>query len=287
MLADLDETLRQLLIAELPVKNGELDISFDLPKRDWSSRISKPTVNLFLYDVRENNVLRQHQWERPTSSPSNAGAPTAHLKRTPLRVDCSYMITAWAADPEDEHRLLTRCMLALFRHPTLPSRFLVGTVQNPPFDIQARLAQHDVLEDPSDLWNVLDNEMRPGVSYVVTLALDPWQEITGPIVRTRILRFGQAQHLPDTISLVPDVSRTDLVLIAGTLRDSKSGEPLPGTDIAVQGTGYATTTDHAGRFTLGSMPPGEYTLIAWTSEGKPKQRQIAVPATTGDYDMEV
>ncbi len=65
MLADLDETLRQLLIAELPVKNGELDISFDLPKRDWSSRISKPTVNLFLYDVRENNVLRQHQWERP------------------------------------------------------------------------------------------------------------------------------------------------------------------------------------------------------------------------------
>ncbi len=203
MLADLDETLRQLLIVELPVKNGELDISFDLPKRDWSSRISKPTVNLFLYDVRENNVLRQHQWERPTSSPSNAGAPTAHLKRTPLRVDCSYMITAWAADPEDEHRLLTRCMLALFRHPTLPSRFLVGTVQNPPFDIQARLAQHDALEDPSDLWNVLDNEMRPGVSYVVTLALDPWQEITGPLVRTRILRFGQAQGLPTRPDLVP------------------------------------------------------------------------------------
>ncbi len=209
------------------------------------------------------------------------------MKRTPMRVDASYVITAWAADPADEHRLLTRSMLALFRHPTLPNERLVGTLQNPPYDIQAKLAQHDVLEDPSDLWNVLDNEMRPGVSYVVTLALDPWQEITGPIVRTRILRFGQAQHLPDTISLVPDVSRTDLVLIAGTLRDSKSGEPLPGTDIAVQGTGYATTTDYAGRFTLVSMPPGEYTLIAWTSEGKPKQRQIAVPATTGDYDMEV
>ncbi len=27
------------------------------------------------------------------------------------------------------------------------------------------------------------------------------------------------------------MARTDLVLIAGTLRDSKSGEPLPGTDI--------------------------------------------------------
>ena len=110
-----------------------------------------------------------------------------------MRVDCSYMLSTWAADPEDEHRLLTRTMLALFRFPILPADRLIGALQNPPFDIQAKLAQHDVLTDPSDLWNVLDNEMRPSVPYVVTLALDPWETITGPLVRTRILRLGQAQ----------------------------------------------------------------------------------------------
>ncbi|MCU0521308.1 MAG: Pvc16 family protein [Anaerolineae bacterium] len=284
MLADLDETIRQLLIAELPVKNGELDISFDHPKRDWSSRISKPTVNLFLYDVRENNVLRQNQWERV----GNAGRDgVARAKRTPVRVDCSYIVTAWAADTEDEHRLLTRCMLALFRFPALPARLLVGTLRNPPFDIQARLAQHDVLEDPSDLWNVLDNEMRPSISYVITLALDPWQEITGPAVQTRILRFGQAQRLPDVRTLEPDATRTDLILIAGTVRDRKTHAAQAGVDVAIKGTGYVTQTDREGRYALGSIPPGEITLVVWPSEGKPIQQQVTVPSKAGDYDMEV
>jgi len=284
MLADLDETIRQLLVAELPIKNGELDISFDLPKRDWSSRISKPTVNLFLYDVRENNVLRQHQWERRNNG---SREDLAHLKRTPMRVDCTYVLSVWAADPEDEHRLLTRCMLVLYRFPVLPANRLVGSLQNPPYDIQASLAQHDVMTEPTDLWNVLDNEMRPSVSYVITLALDPWQEITGPTVRTRILRFGQAQHLPDETGLVPDSTRTDLVFIAGTVRDRKNKAPYAGVGVAIKGTGYVTTTDDQGRFALGSMPPGAYALITWPPEGKPNQRQIIVPAEEGDYDMEV
>ena len=64
MIADLDETIRQLLKEELPIKNSEIEVSFEQPKRENSARWTKPTVNLFLYDVRENNVLRQHQWQR-------------------------------------------------------------------------------------------------------------------------------------------------------------------------------------------------------------------------------
>ena len=64
MIADLDESIRQLLIAEMPLKNGEVEISFDQPKREWSSRLSRPTVNFFLYDLRENTILRQQSWER-------------------------------------------------------------------------------------------------------------------------------------------------------------------------------------------------------------------------------
>ena len=61
MIADLDETLQQLLKNELPIKNGEIDIKFEQPKREWSARLSKPTVNFFLYDLRENVKLRaQH-----------------------------------------------------------------------------------------------------------------------------------------------------------------------------------------------------------------------------------
>jgi len=282
MLADLDETIRRLLVDELPVKNGEIEISFDQPRRDWSSRISKPTINIFLHDVRENKVLRRHQWERMNG---NSRQDLAQLKRTPMRVDCSYIISVWAADPEDEHRLLTRCMMTLFRFPTLPEDRLVDSLQNPRYEIQARLAQHDTLSEPSDIWNVLDNELRPSVSYVVTLALDPWQVITAPIVRTRTFRLGQAQGLPQETALHADATRADMVLIGGVVSGGADGTPLRNIDVALKGTGYMATTDAEGRFLLGSVPPGTYTLIAWTSEGKPEQKEIEVPSEA--YDMEV
>ena len=134
MIADLDETIRQLLIAELPVKNGEIEISFDQPKREWSARLSRPTVNFFLYDLRENATLRQHGWER--MGPVN-GDNMSRFKRTPFRVDCFYMLTTWAAEPDDEHRLLSRTLMSLFRFPILPDDRLIGSLQNPPFEIQS------------------------------------------------------------------------------------------------------------------------------------------------------
>lgn len=287
MIADLDETIRQLLITEMPIENGEIDVTFDQPKREWSSRLSKPTVNLFLYDVRENNVLRQHQWER--LSDGNNGGNLAHLKRSPFRVDCSYMLTTWAADSEDEHRLLTCCLLTLFRFPVLPEDRLVGSLENPLFEIQARLASHDKLTNPAEVWNTLDNEIRPSVSYVVTLALDPWSEIIGPIVRIFTLRSGQSNTLPYRYRLV-DETRAEMNFIGGTVRDkARGGAPLAGVEVAIKGTGLFSKTDEEGRFTLGSMPPGEYTLVAWPAKGKPREKKIkiAAPVEDGDYDLEV
>jgi hypothetical protein len=286
MLADLDETLRKLLNAEIPIKNGDVDVSFDQPKREWSARLAKPAINLFLYDVRENNVLRQHQWERLDNN-GRINSEQTILKRTPMRIDCAYILTTWAADPEDEHRLLTRAMLALFRFPTLPSKYLVGSMQNPPFDIKACLASHDKLTEPTDLWNVLDNEMHPSVSYVITLALDPWMEITGPLVRTRTLRFGPAKSLPDYPVLSTEAGWVDMVTIGGTVLSKSKKEPVPNVEVAIKGSGLFATTDNQGRYRLGSVPPGEYTLVAWLPDGKIHQKKVTIPSEDGDYNMEV
>ncbi len=283
MISDLDETLRQLLIAEIPIKNGEVEVSFDQPKREWSARLSKPTINFFLYDVRENVTLRQHQWERLPDSNN-----IARLKRTPYRVDCYYMLTTWAAEPDDEHRLLTRCLMALFRFPVLPEDRLVGALRNPIFEIQARLANHDKLTNPAEVWASLDNEMRPSVSYLITLALDPWKEISGPVVRTLTLRAGPTKTLPRRHKLIEDEARIEMTFIGGTVRNKGDGnQPVAGIQVAVKGTGYMDTTDEEGHFTLGSLRPGEYTLVAWPPEGKPRERKIVVPLKDGDYDLEI
>lgn len=282
MLADLDETIRQILIEDLPVKNGEIDIQFDQPNREWSGKLSKPTVNMFLYDVRENNTLRQHQWERVGN-----GNGQITQKRTPMRVDCFYMLTTWANDPEDEHRLLTRCLMALFRYTILPEDRLIGTLQNPKFDIQASLARHDRLTNPAEVWGSLDNELRPSISYFVTLALDPWSEVTGPAVRTLTLNTGQTRNIPRFQTLDPQDTRNQMAFIGGTVRAAKKGDPLTGVRVAIKGTGYMTETREDGRYRLSGFPPGDYTLIAWPEAGKPKEKKISIPhKKDDDFDME-
>jgi hypothetical protein len=280
MIADLDETLRQLLIAEMPIKNGEINVEFDQPTREWSAKLTRPTLDFFLYDVRENQVLRQHQWQQVDKG--NGHDYLTSMKRTPYRLDCFYMITSWAAEPEDEHRLLTRCLLALFRFPTLPEERLVATLQNPVFEIQARLARHDTLTNPAEVWSALDNELRPSVSYVITLALDPWAEVTGPIVRTLTLRSGQSVSLPRQRQLVTGAAFENS-FIGG--RVFKGKEPQDGIQVAIKGTGFFGTTDAKGQFSLGSLPYGDYTLIAWPAKGNPKQKKITVPS--GDYDIDM
>jgi len=283
MIDDLDETIRQLLVAEIPIKNGEVNVAFDQPKREWSARLSKPTINLFLYDVRENNILRQHQWER---LPNGNGRPEdlARLKRTPFRVDCIYMLTTWANDPEDEHRLLCRAMLALFRFPGLPEDRLVGAVRHPTFEIQARLAVHDRLTNPAEVWSSLDNELRPSIPYIVTMELDPWTEITGPLVGAMLLRLGQAAGLPDAPHLMTG-TETAMVFIGGTVHAEAGGAPLPDVEVTVEDTRLLATTDLQGRFVLGSLPPGSYRLLARSPGGQLIARVVTVPGKTGDYDM--
>ena len=287
MIADLDETIKKLLSTEIPIKNGEIDIKFDQPKREWSARLNKPTVNFYLYDVRENATLRRHQWEsvKPTNG-NGLRDVQAMRKRTPFRVDCFYMITSWAAESEDEHRLLTRCLLALFRHPIIPDKFLVGAMQNPPYDIQARVANHDKLTNPAEVWSALDNEMRPSVSYVVTIALDPWTEITGPIVRTFTLRTGQANNLPQDQLIVPGGLASEMHTLGGTIR-GKDKKPQSGVEIAIKGTGLFATTNEEGRYVLGTVPSGDYTLVVWSGEGKPKEKKISFPASEVQFDFEI
>jgi len=239
MLDELDETIRLLLTAEMPIRNGEIEVTFEQPNRTNTAKWKKPAVNFFLYDLRENNVLRQHQWEQQAAGASRPDM--ARLKRTPYRLDCYYMMTTWANDPDTEHRLMTLCLMTLFRHPILPAAQLVGSLKNQPYELQAHLASHDRLTNPAEVWASLDNEIRPSVSYIITLALDPWKEVEVPLIQTLTLRPGQAadpaaeaQPAAET-QLVPDGRSSEMNLIGGMVREAGGkNPPLAGIHVAVR-----------------------------------------------------
>ena len=52
MISDVDESLRALILDSLTVSRQNVDIKFDLPTRDWASRLNRPTIDIFLFDIR-------------------------------------------------------------------------------------------------------------------------------------------------------------------------------------------------------------------------------------------
>ena len=92
MFADLDETVRQLLIREVPLDLTEVEVSFDAPDREWSGRLSRPTINCFLYDVRENEEMHEAAWDI-TRDATNG---TVTRRQLPLWVNTTYNVTVWA-----------------------------------------------------------------------------------------------------------------------------------------------------------------------------------------------
>ena len=184
MIHELDASIKQLLTTEMSRK---VNVSFDQPTRDWANSLilTTPVLNLFLFDIRENNVLRQHQWEKVANGNGNG---RSHKKRTPYRFDCHYLLTSWANQVDGQHRLLSEAMLALLNFPALPKDVLTSSLKEQPFEIQTRLGSHDKLTNPAELWSAINNDIRAAVSYIVTIALSPWEaeQMEAPVQTKRL-----------------------------------------------------------------------------------------------------
>jgi hypothetical protein len=271
MFADLDETIRQLLIQFVPLDLTEVDISFEAPDREWSGRLSRPTVNCFLYDVRENLDLRRTDWEATRQNGNGT------LRRLAARIDATYQITVWARAPEDEHRLLWRVLAALFRHQIIPEDILQGGLKGSPFDTRALTAQpSQARANPAELWQALDNRIRPALTYTVTVPLDPEIEFTSPLVfTTRTRLFG-----PDPGSLAASGTR-----ILGQVRDKKDENVfVPGATVRLRETGVEVITDDQGRFAF-STNEGPITLVVNAPDRKQVERKVEVHSP--EYDVRV
>ncbi|MFQ5569201.1 MAG: TonB-dependent receptor domain-containing protein [Rhodothermales bacterium] len=68
--------------------------------------------------------------------------------------------------------------------------------------------------------------------------------------------------------------------VSGTVTDADDGLPLPGTNIVIAGTVQGTTTDVDGRYSLGGLAPGSYTLL-FSYTGYQNQ-EIAVTLAAGE-----
>ncbi len=248
-------------------------IRFDRPTDPYS--LDQTTVNLFLFEVKENVDLRSNEAVvRRVDNQSFVEPP-------PYRADCQYLVTAWPVDGTDlakqEHQLLGQVLTLFAGTPVLPATFLTPNLaaQEPPLPMV--LVRPDGVRNPAEFWAAIGNRLKPSLVLSVTVSLQAFEVEQYPSVITSELRW---KTHPSGAVLDAPVFR-----IGGTVIDGASA-PIVNAGVRLVERGRSTLTDVDGRFSLAAIPAGTFTLRV-TSGGTTQNRTIAVPAPAADdYDIQ-
>src|SRR5437660_12247488 len=185
MIQDVDESLRALVKRDA-LNGSKADVAFDAPTKEWSSRRNTPTVDLYLYDIREDLEQREVMWE---SVRDDSGFVTE--RRPPARrFQLSYLVTAWTQRPEDEHRLLASLLQCFLAHDRIPDEMLAGGLTDSGAVVALSVGVPAVEDrQVSDLWTAIGGGLRPGLRLgaVAPMQVGP-ARLPAPVVleRTRL-----------------------------------------------------------------------------------------------------
>jgi Pvc16 N-terminal domain/CarboxypepD_reg-like domain len=272
VIRDLDTSLKAMLAGEA-APGSELagaTISFAVPDSRWRNAGSGLFLDVYLYKVEEDRELRSNERRH------HVDRGVVMVEPPPVRVACSYLVTAWnMAQPasgseleEQEHRLLSQALDVLLRNPTVPRRYLAGLAGRslePPMVSAAP----DGVGASADFWSGLGTYLRPSVTCRVTLAFPAPTDAAGAQVAT----------------VRAEVDGEELVTIGGTVRDRRAPAGIAGVWVRLVETGATTVTDGAGRFLLSPPATGTWTLavraVGYREGGGP----VALPHPNATFEV--
>lgn len=258
----------------LPAPLRDAAIRFDRPTDPYS--LEQNTVNVYLFDVRENLELR---FNEPLAR--RAGA---HSVVTPpaLRVSCLYLVTAWPVSgtdlPKQEHQLLAQVMQLVAGAPVIPPAFLTPQLQLQAPTLPMALVQPDSARNPAEFWAAIGNRLKPSLMVAVTVALEVFDSASYPNVSSSEIRIGG----PAGGAAI----EAAFFQIGGAIVDA-GAVPLANAGVRIVERGRSTLTDAEGRFSLSAIPAGSFTLRV-TAGAVTQDRAIVVPAAAlGGYDVQL
>jgi hypothetical protein len=215
---EVDEALR--LLVERELDGSGVETSFEAPTRDWAARRSVPTIDLYLYDIREDRQRRNVGHEVVYDE---AGVIVA--RRLPSRVfRLSYLVTAWTQRTEDEHRLLSQMLACILRNEVIPRSLLTGTLAAQPHNVPMTVALPPS-EDRSlsDVWTALGGELKPSLDVVIAAPIGSALSVPAgpPVLEEPRITVGDEtpsgrRKAAKIGKQVAEESRADEVVRAGT-----------------------------------------------------------------------
>jgi uncharacterized protein DUF4255 len=168
MISIVDDALREIVRTQA-IDGPDVDVVFDAPTKDWAARRNAPTVNIYLYDIREDLRRRERGW---TEERGPDGIVVSR-RPTPRYFKLSYLVTAWVQRPEDEHRLLDSLLRGFLLYDALPRDLVTGLLAEPRLIVPITVG----LPPPedrafADVWSALGGELKPSLDVVVCAPVD-------------------------------------------------------------------------------------------------------------------
>lgn len=160
MLARIDESLESFLRAVAPLSAVDIDVSFETPDEEWAAKLTRPTVNLYLWDIRRSNsrsVTGLEEFERNGVSMRRMALP---------RVEMHYFISVWTSEHDDERALLTALMLPLLATNEIPTSFMHESLTSLPNPLLQLASAND-----TEVFTI-DFRMKLGLQLMVVVAVD-------------------------------------------------------------------------------------------------------------------
>jgi hypothetical protein len=165
---EIDESIRRLVLRDA-VNGSGVELSFEAPTKEWASRRNTPTINIYLYDIREDLERREVEYEEIR----DAEGRVTERRSPPRRYTLSYLVTVWTQRPEDEHQVLSSLLAAFLQSDRLPPDVLSETLAAQPYAIRMTAGLPPPRDRAlADLWSALGGELKPSLDLVVTVPFD-------------------------------------------------------------------------------------------------------------------
>lgn len=238
MLQLIDESLEALLRAAVPLGAQDVDVSFEPPDRTWSAKLTRPTVNLFLWDIHNSA-------DRSRSGVETFERDGKTLQRMALpRVELRYLVTAWTSDHGDERRLLGGLLRAVLANTVLPRDFMPTGLDgvDEPTILLTRTGAAQV-----DVFKTLEGQLKPALDVLLVTEVDLLLELEAAPPATGIDLSVSDQDTGAT-SVVPRRVAGEVADLQGAV-GAKVISPLG-----------STTVNRTGRFLIAARPGDEIVL---------------------------
>lgn len=256
MLDLLDAGLESYLRSAVPLGATDVDVSFEAPTRDFAAKLNRPTVNIFLWDIRRS-ATRSRSGVKTVVGPDGA---RGYAHANPI-IELRYVVTAWTADHGDERSLLSGLMRSVMLTEEIPRTHLSPTLAHldTPRVMIARSG-----EDHIDVFRAVDGQLKPGLNVQIIAEFDAGMVVpAGPpvvAIDTKIARLNG------------DASEVLARRVAGEVADAQERGAV---GVVVSSPNDAAVVGEDGRFLIRAQEGDELTLNT-----EPAQTMV-VPAAGG------